>query len=88
MRAAVIVIALGAVFAPPAFADTPQEIRFHDGGYDRASVITTDGSGNSHPKSRAIHEQHDASPRRVCRFGLPHDFAARNPGFKQLQPAV
>jgi hypothetical protein len=48
MRAAVIVIAVGAVLAPPAFADTPQEIRFHDGGYDQASVITTDGSGNSY----------------------------------------
>ena len=48
MRAVVIAIALGAVLAPPAFADTPQEIRFHDGGYDQASVITTDGSGNSY----------------------------------------
>jgi hypothetical protein len=48
MRAAVIAIAVGVVLAPPAVADTPQEIRFHGGAYDQASAIATDASGNSY----------------------------------------
>ena len=50
MRAAAIAIAVGAVLSAPAAAAaaTPQEIRFHGGGYDSASVITTDASGNSY----------------------------------------
>ena len=50
MRAAAIAIAVGAVLSAPAAAaaQNPQEIRFHGGGYDNASVITSDGSGNSY----------------------------------------
>jgi hypothetical protein len=42
MRAAAIAIAVGAVHSAPAAAaaQNPQEIRFHGGGYDNASVIT------------------------------------------------
>src|SRR5688572_2444741 len=48
--AAVAGAALGLALALPASAagETPQEIRFHGGGYDNASVITSDGSGNSY----------------------------------------
>ena len=50
MRAAVIAIVVAAVVAGPATAtaQSPQLLRFHGGGYDNASVITTDGSGNSY----------------------------------------
>src|SRR5918993_4691394 len=50
MRAAVIAIAVGAVVAGPATAtaQSPQVLRFHGGAYDNASVITSDGSGNSY----------------------------------------
>jgi Fibronectin type III domain/Beta-propeller repeat/PQQ-like domain len=48
MRAAVIAIVVGAVLAPPAMAETPQEIRFHGGAYDSASAIATDAGGNSY----------------------------------------
>ena len=41
---------LGVALSLPAAAagETPQLIRFHGGGYDRAGAITADGSGNSY----------------------------------------
>ncbi len=48
--AAAVAIAWGIAVALPAAAaaETPQVLRFHGGGYDQASVVTTDGSGNSY----------------------------------------
>jgi hypothetical protein len=48
--AAAVAIAWGIAVALPAAAaaQTPQVLRFHGGGYDQASVVTTDGSGNSY----------------------------------------
>ena len=49
MRAAAVIIALGAALAVPATAagQAPQIIRFDGGAYDDAAAIVTDGAGNT-----------------------------------------
>ena len=49
MRAAAIVVAVGAILTAPAGATaSPQVLRFDGGAYDRAAAIATDGAGNAY----------------------------------------
>src|SRR5687768_9874617 len=41
-------IALALALPAAAMAETPQVLRFHGGGYDRAAAIAVDGAGNSY----------------------------------------
>jgi hypothetical protein len=70
MRAAVIVIVVGAVVAGPATAtaQSPQVLRFDGGAYDRAAAIVADGSGNSYVGG-SIESREGASSFAVVKLG-------------------
>jgi Fibronectin type III domain len=74
--AAAVGAVLGVALALPAAAagETPQVIRFHGGGYDRAGAITADGSGNSY-LAGAVETTNGASSFAVVKLGP--DGAAR-----------
>jgi hypothetical protein len=70
MRAAAIVLTVGAVVAGPATAtaQTPQVLRFHGGAYDSAAAIAADGSGNSYVAG-SVESRDGASPFAVVKLG-------------------
>jgi Fibronectin type III domain len=69
IAAAVGAVLGGALSLPAAAAgETPQLIRFHGGGYDRAGAITADSSGNSY-LGGAVETTDGSSPFAVVKLG-------------------